>query len=209
MTAGPFAYGDTLTYAITVYNQGNVKSTNIELTDHVPVGLGFVAGINPTWSGAAPTVTTMITDTLCLGDSAVVNIDLILLQTTGGANDYTNISEISASEDNQGNDTTNDDIDSTPDSNSSDDNGGEPNGDSDNQIDGDGTMGGDEDDHDPAIVEVFDLALKKTTTEATPFRYGDTLTFDFTVFNQGNVASTNIEVVDYIPWICFCTWLKS
>ncbi len=197
VTASPYAYGDTITYAITVYNQGNVNATNIEVTDFVPAGLQFDPALNTHWTGSAPSVTTLITDTLSTGDSSVVNIQLILLPNAGGIDDYTNIAEISSSEDDMGNDTSGDDIDSTPDTDPTNDPGGEPNGDSDDQVDGNGTD--DEDDNDPATIEVFDLALKKTTNNVGPFAYGDVITFDFTVYNQGNIASTNIEVTDYIP----------
>ena len=197
VSTGPHAWGDTLQFDITIYNQGNVTTTNIEVTDFIPAGFAFDASLNPNWSGAAPVVTSTITDTLNTGDSTVVSIYLTLEQTSGGNDNYTNISEISGSEDAEGNDTTNDDIDSTADDDPTDDAGGEVGEDSDDQTDGDGIN--DEDDHDPAIVEIFDLALKKTTTDIGPFAYGDVMTFDFTVYNQGNIPSTNIEVTDYIP----------
>ena len=197
VTAGPYAWGDTIEYAITVYNQGNIPATNIEVTDFIPTGLGYDATLNTNWVGAAPIVMTTITDTLNTGDSSVVSIYLILEQTTGGNDNYTNISEISGSEDDEGNDTTDDDIDSDADGDPSNDEGGEAGANSDDQTDGNGMD--DEDDHDPAIVEVFDLALTKTTTNVGPFAYGDVMTFDFTVYNQGNIPSTNIEVTDYIP----------
>ena len=184
VSMGPHAWGDTLEYAITVYNQGNITATNIDLTDFIPVGLGYDAALNPDWTGAAPTVMTTITDTLTAGDSAVVSIYLILEQTTGGNENYTNISEISGTEDDEGNDTSDDDADSDPDGDPSNDAGGDAGEDSDDQTDGDGSD--DEDDNDPAIVEVFDLALKKTTTATGPLSYGDTITYDFTVYNQGN-----------------------
>ena len=174
VSTGPHAWGDTLEYAITVYNQGNIPSTNIDLTDFIPVGLGYDATLNPTWTGVAPTVMTTITDTLSTGDSAVVSIYLILEQTTGGSENYTNISEISGTEDDEGNDTSDEDADSDPDGDPTNDAGGEAGEDSDNQTNGNGID--DEDDNDPAIVEVFDLALKKTTTATGPFSYGDTIT---------------------------------
>jgi uncharacterized repeat protein (TIGR01451 family) len=48
---------------------------------------------------------------------------------------------------------------------------------------------------------VFDLALRKTTAPGskTIYKVGDLVTFDITVFNQGNVVATSVDLVDYIP----------
>ena len=61
-------------------------------------------------------------------------------------------------------------------------------------------------DNDPTVVLVpsvswYDLALRKTLSSSTPgpFNRGDSVTFDITVFNQGAVDASNIEVTDYIP----------
>jgi len=153
--------------------------------------------LNFDWSGTAPTVNTLIETVLAPGASTTLEIYLVLGENGSTAESYTNYSEIGSSEDDDGNDTSGSDADSTPDNEEDNDAGGEPDGPTDDQTDGDGMD--DEDDHDPAIIEVFDLALKKTTMEMGPFNYGDTITFDFTVFNQGNVPSTNIEVTENMP----------
>ena len=48
---------------------------------------------------------------------------------------------------------------------------------------------------------VFDLALDKALAagQADPVLPGDDVTFTITVFNQGTIDATNIEVTDYIP----------
>jgi uncharacterized repeat protein (TIGR01451 family) len=48
---------------------------------------------------------------------------------------------------------------------------------------------------------VFDLALRKklATGQATSVKAGDTVKYSIEVLNQGTVAASNIEVVDYIP----------
>ena len=33
--------GDTVTYQIRIYNEGNIKATATEITDYIPVGLSF------------------------------------------------------------------------------------------------------------------------------------------------------------------------
>jgi len=54
----------------------------------------------------------------------------------------------------------------------------------------------------PIVVPgVFDLALRKTLAPGRSHvaQAGDVLTFQITIFNQGNVAAYNIEVIDYVP----------
>lgn len=53
----------------------------------------------------------------------------------------------------------------------------------------------------PALVNVFDLALKKELVTAGPYTNGQALTFNITVYNQGNVDATNVVITDYIQWI--------
>ena len=122
-----------------------------------------------------------------MGDTSVVFINLILTQTSGGNGNYTNTSEITGSEDDEGNDTTGDDAD--------DDDGDAD----DNQNETDDSFEDGDDDLDEEFIEVFDLALKKTTSATGPFSYGDIITFDFTVYNQGNIPSTNIEITEQTP----------
>jgi len=122
-----------------------------------------------------------------MGDTSFVYINVVLTPGTGGNENYTNTAEITNSEDDEGNDTTEEDADD--DDGTADDNGSE---DDDSFDDGD-------DDRDEEFIDVFDLALKKTIPLAngSPFSYGDQITFDFTVYNQGNIPSTNIEVTDF------------
>jgi uncharacterized repeat protein (TIGR01451 family) len=93
------------------------------------------------------------------------------------------------------------DIDSTPDGTNGNDPGGVP--DFGGVISGtDDTINnenGDEDDHDPVKIEVFDLALRKVLTTTAPYNWGQALTFNVEVHNQGNVTATNVLVSDYIP----------
>ena len=52
----------------------------------------------------------------------------------------------------------------------------------------------DEDDNDPAIVYVCDIAATIDTDDLGPFTYGDEVKFNVTVHNQGNSDITNISV---------------
>ena len=108
--------------------------------------------------------------------------------------------------DDAGVDVTGDDIDSVADDTIGNDAGGVPGTGSDNVNGGDGTgapgdvdPATDEDDSDPALIEVFDLALTKVLDTAGPYNYGDQLTFTIEVTNQGSVMATDILVTDYVP----------
>ncbi|MBK6783165.1 MAG: hypothetical protein IPG79_04970 [Saprospiraceae bacterium] len=89
---------------------------------------------------------------------------------------WTNIAQVVSMEDEDGDDVSDDDIDSDP-------NNDDPT----------------EDDQDDETLNVFDLALRKQLTTAPPYNYGQLHTFTVQVFNQGNVAATNIIVNDYVP----------
>jgi uncharacterized repeat protein (TIGR01451 family) len=49
------------------------------------------------------------------------------------------------------------------------------------------------------FIPIFDLAIRKDLIGTGPFKPGDNVTFNITVFNQGNVSAYGVEVTDYIP----------
>ncbi len=189
ITPEPFEFGDKVSFKITTLNQGNVPATNITLTDYVPVGYGFDATDNPGWDDSdAPLYTRLITDTLAQGEFHCDTIELTIMNSTGGLIAYTNMAEISEAQD-----TLNMirlDVDSTPDQIA--DNDGEP-------IDDETDDPADEDDHDIASIPVFDLAFIKKAASLGPHMFGDTVAFDFILFNQGNMAATDVSMIDYSP----------
>ena len=187
---GPFAYGDTITFDFTVFNQGNIPSTNIEITETTPCGYAFDTALNPDWLPIGSTATTIISDTLQGGDSTVISIHLII-QTCMDMGAWKNTAEINSSEDDEGNDTTDDDIDSDADD--------DPDNDGDMEDDATDGENGDEDDSDFEEIQIFDLALEKNIVTPGPYTFGDTLTFNISVTNEGNIPATNIEVSDYLP----------
>jgi len=182
-----------------VFNQGTITATNIEVNDYIPDGYVFNAGDNPGWSGAAPTVTYTIAGPLAPGASTTIQLVLELAQGTSEES-WTNYAEIAGAQDDTGADMTDWDADSNPGSDSPHERAVKPNDADDNNIDGhyipDGT---DEDDHDPAAPEIFDLALQLTTNETGPFRIGQLVTFNVRICNQGNTTADEINVVDYVP----------
>ena len=208
ITAGPYDYGDVITYRIKVFNQGTVDATNIQLIDYVPCGLrfdqflatNFTYDWTPAFAGYASTTVSQFTP-LVPGDSLFVDIALVLEECPTGS-DFVNIAEITRARNGDG--MIANDIDSSPDISPIDDIGGTPNSLEDNHIDDDGMdsdLDGivDEDDHDPAQIEIFDLALKKQLVTGAPYNYGDTMIFNVVVCNQGNIGAKDITVLDYIP----------
>ena len=192
-TDGIIEIGADITFTITVFNQGTVDASDIEVTDFYPSGfeLSAVSSDSDAWTdnGDGTAVTTIAA--IAAGGSATVDITLTAINPTLGEN--INAAEIS-NDDGR-------DIDSTPNADVGDDGNI-----TDNEID---NANGDEDDHDPApftvveeTVPVFDLALRKTLQDGSnsaSVAVGDTVTWTITVFNQGEVAASDIDVIDYIP----------
>ena len=111
-----------------------------------------------------------------------------VLPNPSDASAYLNYAEVSTIKDSLGNVRT--DIDSYSDNNK--DNDG-------NVIDDEVNSPFDEDDHDPARIDVYDLALRKVLTTPEPYTYGQDLTYRIRVYNQGTLPVTNVVLNDYIP----------
>ncbi len=199
MTPAPYEYYQDMTFEIEVFNQGNEIMKDVVVSDYIPAGYTFSAALNAGWTGAAPTVSRTIAQ-INPGQSVKIQIVLKLVQNGGSLTAWDNYAEIVSAKDNNGVNATTWDSDSNPGSDSPHERAVTPGDADDNNINGhyipDGT---DEDDHDPAGPEIFDLALRKVETSAGPYRYGDNVTFTYTVFNQGNTPAKNIEVMDYVP----------
>ena len=206
VSTGPFNYYDVVEFKIIVCNQGNIGAQNIVIGDYLPSGYSFDFGNNPNWSGTIASPTYNISDVLEVNDCIGIPIFLTVEQTTGGEKDWVNYAEILSAENENGDDRTGFDIDSTPGSDNAVENDVEPGDAEDDYIDG-RDKGGEEDDHDPAGIEIYDLALTKTILSGGMNSYGEVVTFEITVINQGSIASNNIEITDYIP--CGFKYLSS
>ncbi len=197
----PVSLGDDVTFTITVYNQGTITATNVEVSDYVPEG--YCLSPNDTNGWADPDMNGIYTATIAGPITPGMNatIDIVLeVKAAMSSDDYINVAEISGSMDDMGNDTTDDDIDSDADDNEHNDDGGEVGGDTDDTIDGEE---GDEDDADPATVDVefFDLAMVKMLAPGQPQQVmpGDDVTFLITVINQGTIDAYNVAIAEYLP----------
>jgi|GEM_PF-5315211 len=182
----PIRRGDLVTYTITVFNQGTIPATDVVVTDYTPNGMTLA---DSDWTAVAGGAETTLIGTIAPGGQR--SVDITLQVNADAVGPLENVAEIT-----QDNGPI-PDADSTPDSNP--DNDGPY---TDNAIDGEN---GDEDDHDPAVIdlleEVFDLALRKMVAPGTAeiIQRGDFVDFVITLFNQGNVTAYDIQVIDYIP----------
>lgn len=199
-TPAPYSYCQDVTFNITVCNQGNEAATDINIVDYTPSGLLFNSDNNPDWNGGFFQSTYEIQGPLEPGDCISVPIVLTINNTNGGYDLWTNFAEILSASNSAGQDRTNFDIDSTPGSNAPHETSVEVGGPDDDNLDGCGpSVGEDEDDHDPAGLPIFDLALRKSIPTPGPYEFGDTICYLITVFNQGNIDARNIDIIDYIP----------
>ncbi|MCR9290331.1 MAG: gliding motility-associated C-terminal domain-containing protein [Bacteroidetes bacterium] len=188
--------GDTVTYTVTVFNQGSIAATNIEVEDRLPQGFILSGADANGWVALNDsTATVTLAGSLAVGDSVKVDIDLYVTTSVIGGGILNNYAEITAAEDGNFNDMTNFDLDSEPNTDNFDDTL------VDNVINENGVGNQDEDDHDiePVEVQVIDLALRKTTNQVNPVEVGDDVIFEIEVFNQGSVTIDNIELIDFYP----------
>ncbi len=200
----PYRYGDKLTFTMTVCNQGNVDAQNIVVEDYVPAGYSFDFADNPTWGGTISDPTYTIPGVLAQDDCTTFDIILEIVQTNGGEKDWINYSEIISSTDTDNNPRV--DADSEEGTDGIPENDVEPGDDEDNDLESI-DKGGEEDDHDPTGIELFDLALRKEMTSTGPFNYGDVVEFEISIFNQGSIQASNIEISEYLP--CGLTYESS
>ncbi|MEZ5039327.1 MAG: SdrD B-like domain-containing protein [Saprospiraceae bacterium] len=203
--------GDTVTFRITVFNQGTVDADTINIVDSIPVGLIFDAGL----SGWTYDPVTMLADTtiapvgsLQPSESVSIDLQLIVAGSLPSGTQLINRAEIGFAHDENGDPLI--DIDSEADSTFTNDGGGVAGGATDNADNGNGTgapgedeASKDEDDEDPALIIVspFDLALIKEVLDPADGMVlpGDTVTYRITVTNQGLVDADTINIVDSIP----------
>ena len=184
--AGPFVPGDIISFDITVHNQGDVDASNTVVTDDSPAGLIYqssTADANVVDNGDE----TFTVLNLPAMSSQVITV-FYQIDPATTATSMINDAEITSDSGDDIDSTTGDDA--TPDDTANDNDIADANG---------------GDDQDPAEViiiqanPIFDLALTKNVTSAGPFAPGDLVSFEITVFNQGDVDAVNTVVTDYSP----------
>jgi len=184
---------EDVTFYIDVYNQGDVTATEVVVSDYISSNFTFNPDKNPGWTTVGNMAKYTYTNPLVPNDD--FRLEIVLTVTGDSSQDFANYAEISYTIDQFGN--VNSDVDSTADDDNTNDVGAIANGSTDNEIFDDGTL--DEDDHDVALVEVLDIALRKVVTDSRPYQPGERVTFNITVVNQGNVDVDYFTINDYYP----------
>ena len=184
---------EDVSYYIDIYNQGDVTATEVEITDHINSNFAFDPAKNPGWTQVGDMVQYVHSDPIAPGQDVRIPIVLTLVGTDISL--LTNYAEISNTIDQFGE--VNSDVDSVADDDYTNDAGAVANGSTDDEINDDGTR--DEDDHDVALIEVVDIALRKVLSENRPYIPGEQVTFNISVINQGNVAIDYFIINDYFP----------
>ncbi|MBK9727826.1 MAG: HYR domain-containing protein [Saprospiraceae bacterium] len=193
INTAPVKLNETVSFEMEIFNQGNIAVNHYDIVNYIPSGFQFVAGLNPGWVLNGNKATTTINEDLLAGQSKKIQIHLILKSKILA--ELVDVAEIFGMRD--ASSISMKDFDSTPDQNPANDQGGQLYTATDNIIHDDGTL--DEDDQDPASIQILDLALILTTDITTPVKKNQDVLFHVTVCNQGNVSVKNIGIVDYLP----------
>ncbi len=191
LNSGIVEVGETVPFRITVYNQGGIPAKDIVIRDYIPSGYEFVASDNPDWTVQGGDAITTITATLIPGSSVSRIIRLKVI--ASNINDLVNVAEITDATDHNGNDVV--DVDSVMDDVMDNDTGGDVGTPTDDNVTDDGTI--DEDDSDPAVPNIFDLALRQYYENSHCVTGGSQIDVKIDVYNQGNVPSRSFTVVNY------------
>ena len=194
----PIIPGDKIKFNIELINQGNMATRDVEFEIYMPEGFelsdtdtnGWIDNGDVLNNTHNPVVLPDEIDTLCLE---------LQLKPDFTLDDLIPVVEIISALDTFGNDRKDSDIDSKPNENPNDDEGGEIFSEDDDEFNENGKPGNDEDDHDPAVPPVLDLAIKIVTVDNTPKEVGDTVKFEITVYNQGSIVPEEFTIEDYVP----------
>ena len=196
------SYGDTLSFKVIVYNQGNEQTGQVLIKELPPEGYKWVPALNPGWIlSGNPQKPFFAFTGLNTGMTKEIIVKLVLLPDMADGGAWDNYTEIFSIRDNNNVVVTNNDADSTPNSNSPQENAVLPGGPGDNDINSNSRDSvGSEDDHDGAAARVLDIALIKTrSTLALSYSYTQQVVYNIIITNQGNVPIDTVYIVDSIP----------
>jgi len=188
--------GDTVTYTMWVYNQGNMPSYDIVLTHYASSDMAFdnTIATNLSWQLVGGNPTDTLVGPLAAGDSISIDLAMIVNNFYSGAsiNSFTEIS--SSDDDTDDMNTAPTDEDSVTDSDDTNDLS------IDDEINDTPDNPADDDDHDGSLIfinSVFDLAFAMNA-DSDPVAPCDTLTYTSWIHNQGNSPAFNVDVTNYL-----------
>ncbi|SHI86663.1 DUF11 domain-containing protein, partial [Aquimarina spongiae] len=170
VSPGSADVGDSVVFTITVTNTGPDTATNVSVIDQLPAGFSYQT--DNSGGDYAPGSGVWTVGTVAVGVPASIQITALVNAPTGATGEYTNIAEISASDQVDPNSTPNND-------------------------DGDQS----EDDEDNASIptpEVSDLNISKTVSNTTP-NVGEVVTFTLTITNDGPDDASGVDIQDIVP----------
>lgn len=146
--------GQETEFTISVFNQGEIPAYDILISDYLPTGLSLSPSDVNGWMVQPGNVYSNEIPEILPGDSVSISL-LAIVDNNPPFGPAINISEISYATRVDGSGIPSDDFDSTPDTDPDNDTGGTPGDpDEDDVIDDDGTF--DEDDADPAQIEIVE-----------------------------------------------------
>ncbi|MBV6653025.1 MAG: DUF11 domain-containing protein, partial [Mameliella sp.] len=176
---GPYEPGDLVTFEFAVTNEGSVMATSVQINEQVPAGLTLE---DSDWEMITATRANLLAPIPVVMPGATETVEVTLRLNNGFSGvSISNYGEIASYDDMN----ENSDGDSTPSNGSTQ-----------------------EDDDDTAVITVeqpmpvFDLSLTKQVNESVspgPFLPGQTVAFDITVTNEGNLMASGVQIVDYVP----------
>ncbi|APG64711.1 hypothetical protein LPB136_04755 [Tenacibaculum todarodis] len=179
--------GDTVEFTISVNNNGPNEAPGVVVTDQIPTGYTLT---NNTASQGSYDTNTGIWTIGTIANQATVT--LVITATINATGEYTNLAEVTASD--------NFDPDSTPNNGVDTDNDGNVENDPDDEDDGDGELPGDD-----GVQPTSDISLDKTSAitvdadNSTTPSPGDTVEFTISVNNNGPNEAPGVVVTDELP----------
>ena len=135
--------GDTVTFTLTLENQGTIDAANVEVVDYLPTGLTLT---DPNWTDNTDGTATLNTPIPALAAGATTTVNITFTVNPDATGTIDNYAEIAGATDTTGNPVT--DIDSVPDTTNND------TFTTDDDTTSDGLNGQDEDDHDRAQLNI-------------------------------------------------------
>ncbi|MGY0393213.1 PKD domain-containing protein [Bizionia sp. KMM 8389] len=169
--------GDTITFEVTVVNNGPNDATSISVEDILPIGYTVTPGTISNGGTQAGNLIGWNNLSLTNGNSITLSYDVIVNAPEGVNDEYTNYAQITSSDQ------------ADPDSNPS-------TGFTDDDLD-DGIV---DDDEDTFVItpQTADLSITKTVSNTNP-NVGDVVSFTIAISNAGSVEATGVSLQDVVP----------